>query len=93
MSKNKRKIIPVLIFAAVFVYLTVSIIGLMKDIRQKRIQELELRLKIQQEEELYDRLFEEFRLMEEMDPVYMEKLARALGMLKEGEVLFEDRKD
>lgn len=93
MNKNKRKVIPVLIFAAAFVYLAVSIGGLVRDIRQKRIQDLELRLKIQQEEELYGRLLEEYRLMEEMDPAYMEKLARELGMLKEGEILFEDRRD
>ena len=93
MGKNKRKIIPVLIFLAAFIYLAVSIAGLVRDIRLKKIQELELKLKIQQEEELYSRLLEEYRLMEEMDPVYIEKLARELGMLKEGEILFEDRRD
>ena len=91
--KNKRKILTALLFLTIFVYLLISIIGVVKDIRQKRIQEQELRIKIQQQEDLYNELLEEQKLIEEMDPEYLEELARELGMLKEGEILFEERKD
>jgi len=91
--KNKRKILTALLFLTIFVYLLISIIGVIKDIRQKKIQEQELMIKIQQQEELYNELLEEQKLIEEMDPEYLEELARELGMLKEGEILFEERKD
>ena len=91
--KNKRKILTILLFMTISVYLLISITGVIKDIKQKKLQEQELRIKIQQQEDLYNELLEEQKLIEEMDSEYLEELARELGMLKEGEILFEERSD
>ncbi len=91
--KHKRKIFTILIFLIIFFYLSIRIVGLMNDIKEKKANDMELKAKILQHEEIYQKLLEEEKLIEEMDPAYIEKLARELGMLKEGEILFEERKD
>lgn len=91
--KYKRKIITWAIFLIVFVYLVLTIAGLLQDINEKKLQELEIRADIEQKDEEYKKLLEKQKLLQQRDPEYMEELARELGMLKEGEIVFEEREN
>jgi cell division protein FtsB len=91
--KHKRKIFTAAIFLIVFAYLLITIVGLLRDIKDKKKQEIEMGLLIRQQEDVYNKLLEQQKLLEEMDPDYLEELARQLGMVKEGEILFQERKE
>jgi len=93
MLKYKRKILSFIMFMSVFLYLAFAITGLLKDINEKKRNDQELRTKIQEQEKTHEQLLEEKNLIESLDPEYMEALARELGMLKEDEILFEERRD
>jgi cell division protein FtsB len=91
--KHKRKIFTAAVFLIVFAYLSITIVGLLRDIKDKKKQEIEMGLLIRQQEDVYSKLLEQQKLLEEMDPDYLEELARELGMVKEGEILFQERKE
>lgn len=69
------------------------IAGLLQDINEKKSQELEIKADIEQKDEEYNKLLEKQKLLQQRDPEYMEELARELGMLKEGEIVFEEREN
>ena len=71
----------------------ITIAGLLQDIKEKKLQEQEIKTDIEQKDSEYKELLEKQKLLRQRDPEYMEELARELGMLKEGEIVFEEREN